>query len=122
MEVYNSPVKDGKLTEINFVDVGGQEIHGNMTKHYYQGATAFLVVADYTNEQSLKNIRNWIDQIMSVVPFAVLINKTDEKCSYICTQTLMSLSKAYGDVGITFVSVKDDNRAEGIRNAINKLL
>jgi len=121
--------KDGKLVEVNFIDVGGQELRGNMTKHYYQGATAFLVVADYTNEQSLKNIRRWIDDFQDhgpAVPFTILINKTDEKCPYICTQTLLSvsttLSQLHSDFEMIFVSAKDDNRAEEIRNVINSLL
>jgi len=50
------PSAGGGLREIVFVDVAGMEIHGQMTKHYYRDASALLLVADYTNEQSLLNV------------------------------------------------------------------
>lgn len=115
--------EEGKLFETVFADVGGQELTGMMTKHYYRVATAFVIVADFTNEQSLKNVQNWIMdfQLCNSAPFRILINKTDEKCSYVCTKAVCGLVGTYGTGMISFVSAKDDNRSKEIKELIDAL-
>lgn len=121
--------RDGKIIELVFVDVAGPEIHGNFTKHFYQGVNAFVIVCDFTNEQSINSVMKWRADFEKHVPgdsdnIAVLINKTDEKCGYKCVQALHSLTEVLDDSCITpvYVSAKDDNRGSEIRGEIDRLI
>ena len=44
-------------------DTAGQERFRTITKTYYKGAHGIILTYDVTDENSFKNIRNWIKQI-----------------------------------------------------------
>jgi small GTP-binding protein len=44
-------------------DTAGQERFRTITKTYYKGAHGIILTYDVTDENSFKNIRNWVKQI-----------------------------------------------------------
>lgn len=44
-------------------DTAGQERFRTITKTYYKGAHGIILTFDVTDENSFKNIRNWVKQI-----------------------------------------------------------
>ena len=53
----------GKLIKLQIWDTAGQERFRTITKTYYKGAHGIILTYDVTNQNSFKNIRNWIKQI-----------------------------------------------------------
>ena len=49
------------------IDSAGQERFRTITKTYYKGAQGIILIYDVTDENSFKNMRNWIRQIESNV-------------------------------------------------------
>lgn len=113
------------LNETILIDVSGGELCGNMTHLYFLDVTALFLVADYTNEQSISNLIKWYFLFQTLgpgsIPYKVLINKTDEKSSYVCTKAISDLSKTIGVKNIEYVSAKDDNRASELKTIINSV-
>ena len=72
---------DKKYT-ILLYDTAGQERFRSITPSYYHLADGFFIVFDLTNENSLNEIKNWIDSIKEnskVTKFIILGNKDDLK-------------------------------------------
>lgn len=44
-------------------DTAGQERYRSLTKTFFRDADGFLLVFDLTNEQTLMNLRHWIDDV-----------------------------------------------------------
>ena len=53
----------GKLIKLQIWDTAGQERFRTITKTYYKGAHGIILTYDVTDQNSFKNIRNWIKQI-----------------------------------------------------------
>jgi len=54
---------NGKLIKLQIWDTAGQERFRTITKTYYKGAHGIILTYDVTDQNSFKNIRNWIKQI-----------------------------------------------------------
>ena len=54
---------DNKLIKLQIWDTAGQERFRTITKTYYKGAHGIILTYDVTDQNSFKNIRNWIKQI-----------------------------------------------------------
>ena len=52
-----------KLIKLQIWDTAGQERFRTITKTYYKGAHGIILTYDVTDNNSFKNIRNWIKQI-----------------------------------------------------------
>ena len=52
-----------KLIKLQIWDTAGQERFRTITKTYYKGAHGIILTYDITDENSFKNIKNWIKQI-----------------------------------------------------------
>lgn len=52
-----------KLIKLQIWDTAGQERFRTITKTYYKGAHGIILTYDVTDENSFKNIRNWVKQI-----------------------------------------------------------
>jgi len=54
---------DGALIKLYLWDTAGQERFRNITRSYYRGADAVLLVYDVTDEQSFGNVRLWLQDL-----------------------------------------------------------
>ena len=54
---------EGKTIKLQIWDTAGQERFKTITKTYYKGAHGIILTYDVTEQDSFKNIRNWIKQI-----------------------------------------------------------
>jgi len=52
-----------KHIKLQIWDTAGQERFRTITKTYYKGAHGIMLTYDVTDENSFKNIRNWVKQI-----------------------------------------------------------
>jgi small GTP-binding protein len=52
-----------KQIKLQIWDTAGQERFRTITKTYYKGAHGIILTYDVTDENSFKNIRNWVKQI-----------------------------------------------------------
>ena len=57
------PVDDNKEATVQIWDTAGQDRFRAITKNYYKGAHGIILTYDVTDENSFKNIKNWIKQI-----------------------------------------------------------
>ena len=53
---------DKKIVNVQLWDTAGQERFRNITKTYYRGAHAVLLVYDVSNQESFDNIKHWLEQ------------------------------------------------------------
>ena len=51
------------MIKLQIWDTAGQERFRTITKTYYKGAHGIILTYDVTDENSFKNIKNWIKQI-----------------------------------------------------------
>jgi len=54
---------EDKQIKLQIWDTAGQERFRTITKTYYRGAHGIILTYDVTDENSFKNIRNWVKQI-----------------------------------------------------------
>jgi Ras-related protein Rab-8A len=54
---------DGKKIKLQLLDTAGQERFKTITTAHYRNAMGILLVYDVTNEQSFKNIEDWLKNI-----------------------------------------------------------
>jgi Ras-related protein Rab-8A len=52
-----------KQIKLQIWDTAGQERFRTITKTYYKGAHGIILTYDVTDENSFKNVRNWVKQI-----------------------------------------------------------
>merc|ERR1719362_580905 len=55
--------QEQKRIKLQIWDTAGQERFRTITKTYYKGAHGIILTFDVTDENSFKNIRNWVKQI-----------------------------------------------------------
>ena len=53
----------GKKIKLNIWDINGQERIRNITQTFYKGAHALIFMYDVTDQNSFKNLSNWIKQV-----------------------------------------------------------
>jgi small GTP-binding protein len=74
---------EDKQIKLQIWDTAGQERFRTITKTYYKGAHGILLVYDVTDDNSFKNIRNWVRQIeqnaQSNVCKVLVGNKSDRE-------------------------------------------
>ena len=72
---------DNQIYRIQVWDTAGQENFRSISRAYFKNCVCAMVVYDITNEQSFKNVKNWIEDIRNESPKTVLIilvgNKID---------------------------------------------
>ena len=69
-----------KLIKLQIWDTAGQERFRNIGKMFYKGAHGIILTYDVTDENSFKNIRNWIKQIEENAPTNVCKILVGNKC------------------------------------------
>lgn len=68
------------MVKLQVWDTAGQERFRTITKTYYKGAHGIILTYDVTDENSFKNIRNWIKQIEQNAQSSVCKVLVGNKC------------------------------------------
>ena len=72
---------DNQIFRIQIWDTAGQENFRSIARAYFKNCVCAMVVYDITNQNSFKNVKNWIEDIRNESPSTVLIvlvgNKID---------------------------------------------
>ena len=55
--------EDGEQIPVKIWDTAGQERFKTLTQSFYRKADGILLTFDITDEQSFKDVRNWIDSV-----------------------------------------------------------
>ena len=71
---------ENKLIKLQIWDTAGQERFRTITKTYYKGAHGIILTYDVTDENSFKNIKNWIKQIEQNAQTNVCKVRVGNKC------------------------------------------
>ena len=71
---------ENKLIKLQIWDTAGQERFRTITKTYYKGAHGIILTYDVTDQNSFKNIRNWIKQIEANAQTSVKKVLVGNKC------------------------------------------
>ncbi len=92
-----------KLIKLQIWDTAGQERFRTITKTYYKGAHGIILTYDVTDENSFKNIKNWVKQIeqnaQNTVCKVLVGNKCDREERKVTYEQGQELAK---DVGMKF--------------------
>ena len=71
----------GKRVKLQIWDTAGQERYKSVTRSYYRGAVAALIVYDITNRSSFDHVTNWINDVRQLAGKDVVVmligNKSD---------------------------------------------
>jgi small GTP-binding protein len=75
------PWKDGFVVKVQIWDTAGQERYRSITRSYYRGAHACLIVYDVTREESFQHVTQWRSDALELAcsdgPLLLLGNKID---------------------------------------------
>jgi small GTP-binding protein len=88
-----------KQIKLQIWDTAGQERFRTITKTYYKGAHGIILTYDVTDENSFKNIRNWVRQIeqnaQSNVCKVLVGNKSDREDRKVSFEEGSKLAKEF---------------------------
>ena len=119
-EAKNFPYKNKKYS-IKLFDTAGQERFHSVTRAYYHMGDAYLIVFDLTNENSLKEIPNWINSLKAEKEdskFIIIGNKNDLK-NQISQDVINEYLKDYKHLLIKTSAIKNENIKESIYKIID---
>lgn len=69
---------DGKIIKLQLWDTAGQERFKSITKSYYRGATAIMIIFDVSDEGSFIDVKKWLNDISNFNVLKILVgNKSD---------------------------------------------
>jgi Ras-related protein Rab-1A len=71
---------NGKTVKLQIWDTAGQERFRTITQSYYRGAHGVIVMYDCTDEESLANVKEWIQDIRRYACEDVVIMLVSNKC------------------------------------------
>ena len=100
-----------QIVKLQVWDTAGQERFRTISQAFYRGANGVILTYDCANEESFKNIQQWIDEVdkhASTHVTKVLVgNKSDRSDKVISTERGEALAK---ELGVAFfeISVKDN--------------
>ncbi|MFX1451079.1 MAG: Rab family GTPase [Promethearchaeota archaeon] len=80
-DIFIKKISNGK-TEYSLAiwDLAGQEKYTSLKQSYYEGAQGIIMVYDITNEESYRNVIQWLTElhkIVKIVPIILVGNKID---------------------------------------------
>lgn len=87
-------VLSGKKVKIQVWDTAGQERFKTITKAYYRGAEAIILVYDTTDKHSFNKLENWIGDIENGIQYDPLRILVGNKCDM---TELRQISKEEGE-------------------------
>jgi len=65
---------------LHIFDTAGQERFKSVTKHYYRGADACLLVYDISSRESFEEVPNWLVELKENTPSECLVALIGNKC------------------------------------------
>jgi GTPase SAR1 family protein len=65
--VFFDSVVGDKVTKLQIWDTAGQERFRSLAPMYYRGASAAVLVVDFTQKRSFESIRGWVDELRANV-------------------------------------------------------
>ena len=91
-----------KLVKLQIWDTSGEERFRTITKTYYKGMHGIILMYDVTDQNSFKNVRNWIKQIEAnaeiLVKKVLVGHKCDEPGRVITEEEGKKLAEEYNMV------------------------
>lgn len=102
-------MRNGINYRLQIWDTAGQERFNTITKSYYRGSMAAIVMYSVTDLNSYKSLSDWIDTFKRMVqsdkiPIAIVANKVD---LHSLTPSIECVQKEFPDERVFTVSVKD---------------
>ena len=104
--------------EIEFLiwDTAGQEYYDSITKRYYKGANAAVLVFSVENKDSFNNISKWKDKVIAEcgrIPMIIVMNKIDLEDHLISLKEAEDLCEKLS-LCLIMASVKQDKNIKTI--------
>ena len=59
----NVQLENGSTIKLQIWDTAGQERFNSISKSYYRGAHAIILIFSVTNKKSFENVKTWVNQI-----------------------------------------------------------
>lgn len=118
---------NGKRVKLQIWDTAGQERFRTITTAYYRGAQGILLVYDVTDEDSFKNIRNWIKNIENHAADNVEKLLVGNKCDMVGEKVVeksqgLSLAEEYGIPFFETSAKNNINVVEAFHTMANEVL
>ncbi|KAG0496837.1 hypothetical protein HPP92_001528 [Vanilla planifolia] len=103
--------QDGKTIKLQIWDTAGQERFRTITSSYYRGAHGIIVVYDVTDEESFKNVKQWLNEIDRYASENVNKLLVGNKCDLTENKVVSyETAKAFADeIGIPFMETSAKN-------------
>lgn len=71
---------DGKPTKLQIWDTSGQELHGSISRSFYRGAAAAILVYDITRRETFDDVAWWLKDAMEIAPPNLTTVLVGNKC------------------------------------------
>ena len=82
-KLKNINLENGKLVKLQIWDTAGQEKFHSITKSFYKGANGIILIYSVIDNNSLNNVKKWMESIKAQVPDDVAVilvgNKRDDE-------------------------------------------
>ena len=82
-KLKNINLENGKLVKLQIWDTAGQEKFHSITKSFYKGANGIILIYSVIDNNSLNNVKKWMESIKAQVPDDVAVilvgNKKDDE-------------------------------------------
>ncbi|KNH04289.1 ras-like RABD2a-like protein [Perkinsela sp. CCAP 1560/4] len=109
---------NGANVKLQIWDTAGQERFRSITRSYYRGAQAILVVYDITSAESFHNVKSWLDEVETSASPNVCTVLVGNKCDDAATRAVSyATGKTFADShGLTFseVSARDSTCVDAL--------
>ena len=113
---------EGRIVTLILWDIAGQERFSAVRDKYYNGASLAAVVYDVAAQGTLKNVKNWLNDVKRYapkkVPVVLVGNKIDLPGRAVSEQEGAKLAK---EIGAVFVETSAKT-GENVRKLFEKLL
>ncbi|XP_051114709.1 GTP-binding protein YPTM2-like isoform X2 [Andrographis paniculata] len=102
---------DGKTIKLQIWDTAGQERFRTITSSYYRGAHGIIVVYDVTDQESFKNVKQWLNEIDRYASDNINKLLVGNKCDLTAQKVVPTeTAKAFADeIGIPFMETSAKN-------------
>lgn len=73
-------INSEEILKLQIWDTAGQDKFKCITKNYFRGTNAIILIYDITSKSSFKNIKNWLAQIKEILADEALVILVGNKC------------------------------------------